>query len=70
MVKADIKEAYRMVPIHPQDQILLGISRENVVYTDSPLPIGLRSAAKLFSPIADPIDHNKEGYSKTTALLR
>ena len=25
LVKADIKEAYRMIPVHPQDQVLLGI---------------------------------------------
>ena len=29
MVKLDIKEAYRIVPIHPQDQPLLGIMWED-----------------------------------------
>ena len=32
LVKADIKEAYRMVPIHPNDQHLLGIWWEDSVY--------------------------------------
>ena len=55
MVKADIKEAYRMVPIHPQDQPLLGIMWEDSVYIDKTLPFGLRSAPKIFSAIADAI---------------
>ena len=48
MVKADIKEAYRMVPIHPQDQPLLGIMWEDSVYIDKTLPFGLCSAPKIF----------------------
>ena len=55
MVKAEIKEAYRMVPIHPQDQPLLGIMWEDSVYIDKTLPFGLRSAPKIFSTIADVI---------------
>ena len=53
LVKADIKEAYRMVPIHPNDQHLLGIWWEDSVYIDRMLPFGLRSAPKIFSAIAD-----------------
>ena len=34
MVKADIKEAYRMFPIHPEDQQLLGVPWENSIYID------------------------------------
>ena len=52
-VKADIKEAYCMVPIHPNDQHLLGIWWENSVYIDRMLPFGLHSAPKIFSAIAD-----------------
>ena len=46
LVKADIKEAYRMLPIHPEDQGLLGIQWEGEVYTDKALPFRLRSAPK------------------------
>ena len=53
LVKADIKEAYRMVPIHPEDQHLLGIQWNDSVYVDRMLPFGLRSAPKIFSAIAD-----------------
>ena len=55
LVKADIKEAYayRMVPVHPQDQHLLGVQwksadRQSVAF-------GLRSALKIFSAVADAV---------------
>lgn len=53
IVKADIKEAYRMVPIHPEDQRLLGIAWEGDTFVDARLPFGLRSAPKIFNAIAD-----------------
>ena len=46
LIKADIKEAYRMVPIDPQDQQLLGVQWRGVVFIDRVLPFGLRSAPK------------------------
>ena len=53
LVKADIKEAYRMLSIHPEDQALLGVCWEGNIYTDRALPFGLRSAPKIFSAVAD-----------------
>ena len=53
LVKADIKEAYRMVPIHPQDQRLLGVQWRGEIFIDRRLPFGLRSAPKIFSAVAD-----------------
>ena len=38
LAKMDIKQAYRMVPIHPQDRRLLGMRWEGVVYVDKTLP--------------------------------
>ena len=32
LVKADIKEAYRMLPVHPHDQSLLRIQWEGITY--------------------------------------
>ena len=55
MVKADLKEAYRMLPIHPQDQLLFGVLWKNSVYIDKVLPFGLRSAPKIFSAVADAV---------------
>ena len=53
LVKADIKEAYRNIPVHPEDQQLLGIRWNGWVYIDRVLPFGLRSAPKIFSAVAD-----------------
>ena len=53
MAKLDLKSAYRLVPVHPLDQILLGLCWENQVWLDSALPFGLRSAPKIFSAVAD-----------------
>ena len=53
LVKADIQETYRMVPVHAEDQHLLGVRWDGTVYIDRVLPFGLRSAPKLFSAVAD-----------------
>ena len=53
LVKMDLKDAYRMVPVHPDDQHLLAISWEGLTYVDRALPFGLRSAPKVFSAVAD-----------------
>ena len=53
MAKIDLKEAYRMVPIHPEDRPLLGMRWKGGVFIDGTLPFGLRSVPKIFSAIAD-----------------
>lgn len=55
LVKLDIKDAYRIVPVHPADYHLLGISWKDMTYVDRSLPFGLRSAPKIFSTVADMI---------------
>lgn len=42
-----------MLPIHPDDQNLLGIQWDGEFYTDRAFPFGLRSAPKIFSAVAD-----------------
>ena len=66
LVKADVKEAYRMVPIHPEDQHLLGVQWNGAIYVDRMLPFGLRSAPKLFSALADAVQWmlKRKGISK------
>ena len=34
LAKLDIKQAYRMIPVHPQDRLLLGMEWEEYVYVD------------------------------------
>ena len=53
MAKLDLKSAYRMIPVHPLDQPLLGIEWQGTVYCDLALPFGLRSAPVIFTAVAD-----------------
>ena len=51
--KMDIRQAYRNIPVHPEDRILLGMAWEGSVYVDAALPFGLRSAPLIFSAVSD-----------------
>ena len=55
LLKIDLKSAYRIVPLHPQDQHLFGVTWDNWVYVDQALPFGLRSAPVIFTAVADAI---------------
>ena len=56
LAKLDISEAYRIVPVHPQDRFLLGMQWDRNCYVDCCLPFGLRSAPKLFNAVADALE--------------
>lgn len=53
MAKLDLKSVYRRVPVHPDDQPLLGMTWECRTFCNRALPFGLRSAPKLFTAVAD-----------------
>ena len=53
LVKADIKEAYQMIPIHPDDQHLLGVRWNDYYYVNRRFPFSLHSVPKIFSAVAD-----------------
>ena len=55
-----------MVPVHAEDQHLLGVRWDGTVYIDRVLPFGLRSAPKLFSAVADALQWilHKKGIEK------
>ena len=56
IAKIDIKSAYRLIPVHPEDRRWLGMKWENKVYIDGMLPFGLRSAPKIFNSVADAVE--------------
>ena len=56
LAKTDVKSAYRNVPVHPSDRLLLGMSWRGSVYVDKALPFGLRSAPKIFTAVADALE--------------
>ena len=53
LAKFDLRSAYRVVPIHPEDQCLLGVRWQHQVFLDTAPPFGLRSVPKIFSALAD-----------------
>ena len=56
MAKTDLKSAFRLIPIHPEDWSLLGIYWQSQYYVDMYLPFGLRSAPFLFNQLSDGIE--------------
>jgi hypothetical protein len=56
IAKFDIQNAYRIVPIHPDDRHLLGMQWRDQFYVDMTLPFGLRSAPYIFTSIADLVE--------------
>ena len=53
LIKINLKDAYRIVPVHPDGHWLLGVRWDGDIYVDWGLPFGLRSALKIFSALAD-----------------
>ena len=48
LVKADIQEAYRMVPVHPEDQHLLGVRWNGAVNIDKVPPLAADLPLRFF----------------------
>ena len=53
LAKFDLRSAYRIVPVHPTDRLLLGMQWRDGLYIDTALPFGLRSAPKIFNAVAE-----------------
>ena len=53
MAKLDIKQAFRLCPVHPADLELLGIHWEGQYHINLRLPFGLHSSPYLFNCLAD-----------------
>ena len=56
MAKIDIKDAYRIIPIHSQDRCCPGIEWWGQVFIDKQLPFGLASAPAIFSTVAEALE--------------
>ena len=53
--KIDLKDAFRLVPVHPSQWNLLGICWKFKFYVDTCLPFGLRSVPYLFNRVSEAI---------------
>lgn len=56
LAKTDLKSAFRLIPIHPDDWNLLGIYWKAQFYVDLYLPFGLRSAPYLFNQLSEALE--------------
>ena len=56
LAKLDVKRAYRIVPVHPDDRHLLEMKWNDQVFVEAALPFGLRSAPKIFNAVADGVE--------------
>ena len=56
LAKIDIRDAYRIIPIHPEDRPFLGIKWQDRVYVDCQLPFGLASAPAIFCAVASSLE--------------
>lgn len=56
LAKVDVKSAYRIIPVHPEDHQLLGMLWGGALFVDTALPLGLRSAPKIFNAVADALE--------------
>ena len=53
LARMDVKEAFRNIPIHPDDRPLLAMRWNNKIFVDKCLPFGLRLAPIIFTAVAD-----------------
>ena len=56
MAKVDIRRAYRNIPVHPDDWVLMGMKWEGDLFINTALTFGLRSASKKFNAVADAVE--------------
>ena len=56
IAKADVRWAYKNMPVHPRDRWLLGMEWNVTVFVNGTLPFGLKSAPPLFSALGIAIE--------------
>ena len=53
LAKIDIHDAYRLVPVHPEDRPLLGMAWRSHFFVDLAFPLGLHSTPFIFNQFAE-----------------
>lgn len=70
--KTDIRSAFRILPVAPEDYELLGFYWEGKYYFDKCLPMGCRTSCKIFEEFSTAIEwiaHNKLGIAHVVHIL-
>ena len=55
MAKTDIENSFKIIPIHPDDQVLLGCAIQGQYFYDKALPMGLSYSCKLFEAFSSAV---------------
>ena len=61
--KLNIKHTFRLCPVRPQDQNLLGMQWQGKYYFDRVLPFGLHSAPSIFNCLAQTVEWKAKRWS-------
>ena len=72
LAKTDIKSAFRIVPIHPDDHHLLGMRWNGMFYYDTTLPMGCSMSCAIFESFSTAIQwiaNNKLGIPRMVHVL-
>lgn len=72
LAKTDIKSAFRIIPIHPNDYSLLGMKWRGLYYYDRCMPMGCSSSCKTFETFSTAVEwiaREKLGIDKLLHLL-
>lgn len=69
MAKTDVKSAFRIIPIHPADNPLLGIRWNNVYYFDQALAMGLSCYCAIFESFSTALEWVSLNHLDASAVL-
>lgn len=64
LAKADLKHAFRLIPILPSQRWLTGFQWQGKYYCDLRLSFGLRSSCRIFNDLADVLEEAVKYYSQ------
>lgn len=56
MAKVDVRNAYSIIPVSPEDRLLLGMWWRGHMYVDACSPFGLCSVPLIFTVLADSLE--------------
>lgn len=69
LAKTDIRSAFRILPVHPDDYNLLGFKWNNKFYYDRCLPMGCRSSCKIFEEFSSGLEWIAKHKLGVTAMV-
>lgn len=70
LAKSDIADAFRIVPLHPSQYNLTGFKIDKGYYFDKCLPMGARSACKIFERVSDGLKFILENTYKVPHVVK